>query len=487
MHVEMLDILRCPFCGARPELVGSVFHRRTGDEIHDGVLQCRCCWFPIVAGIPVMHRRRARRRRRWRTSQAGRPDLARRTMFNLDGERAERFEEIVASDTASYADVVDALGPNYERGYFLYRFSDPSYVVAHALVRAVAGVVLRDGGRAIDICGGSGHLTRALMDLSSSPPVLADLYFAKVWLGRQFTAPGCEGVCCHAEAPMPFRRGAFRYAMCADAFMFIWTKRRLVQEMLRLIDDDHDMLVLRSAGARSADRRERRTRHERPKNASAENVERPGAVVISHTHNQLQWSESLGQALPPDGYRNLFETVEPRVFSEAALFADVVKGRTARSGAERLSRSARGRPGAHDCRHPQSRRLQAASTRAGLGRARRDPVEPAVRGRASGTTGCGCDCNFPRASTRKNSAPAASTCPRSSTSNAPRSRPFPRDACRRSSPTSPGAASFSICRHGTANEEAPHAPGVGLRHSGLRNRPEKQLLALGHRGRVGLP
>ena len=48
--------------------------------------------------------------------------------------------------------------------------------------------------------------------------------------------------------------------------------------------------------------------------------------MISHTHNQLQWSESLGQALPPDGYRDLFETVEPRLFSEAALFADVVKG-----------------------------------------------------------------------------------------------------------------------------------------------------------------
>ena len=131
-------------------------------------------------------------------------------MFNLDGERAERFEEIVASDTATYADVVEALGPGYERGYFLYRFSDPSYVVAHAVIRAVAGVVLRGGGRAIDICGGSGHLTRALMDLSSPPPVLADLYFAKVWLGRHFTAPGCEAVCCHAEAPMPFRRGSLQ-------------------------------------------------------------------------------------------------------------------------------------------------------------------------------------------------------------------------------------------------------------------------------------
>jgi hypothetical protein len=52
----------------------------------------------------------------------------------------------------------------------------------------------------------------------------------------------------------------------------------------------------------------------------------PGAIVISHTHNQLTWSPSHGQPLPPDGYRDLFETIEPRLFAESALFADVVSG-----------------------------------------------------------------------------------------------------------------------------------------------------------------
>ena len=137
---------------------------------------------------------------------------------------------------STYRDVVEALGPNFEGGYFLYRFSDPTYVVADAVVRAVAGTVLQTAAGAIDICGGSGHLTRSLLDLSSPPPVLADLYFAKVWLARRFTAPGCEAVCCDGNAPLPFARGAFRYAMCSDAFMYIWTKRQFVGEMARLVD-----------------------------------------------------------------------------------------------------------------------------------------------------------------------------------------------------------------------------------------------------------
>src|SRR6185295_7949777 len=71
-----------------------------------------------------------------------------------------------------------------------------------------------------------------------------------------------------------------------------------VQELLRLVDD---------------------SRHTRDRDGR-------GTVVISHAHNQLVWSPSHGQPLPPDGYRDLFETIEPRLFGETSLFADVLAG-----------------------------------------------------------------------------------------------------------------------------------------------------------------
>ena len=126
--------------------------------------------------------------------------------------------------------------------------------------------------------------------------MLADLYFAKVWLARRFTAPGCEPVCCDGNAPMPFARGAFAFAMCTDAFMYIWTKRQFVGEMERLVD------------------------------AARTDLERPGAILIGHTHNERTWSPSHGQPLSPEGYADLFETIEPRLFGELGLFADVVRG-----------------------------------------------------------------------------------------------------------------------------------------------------------------
>ena len=289
MHVDLLEILRCPYCGGHLELVTSHFHRTSGDTITDGVLGCQCCVFPVVDGIPVLHLHPAAVKAR-ELVEAGTPEQALLAMVGVEaGEQAAQFEAAVASPSSTYRDLVESLGPGFEGGYFLYRFSDPTFVVADAVVRAVAGAALRGGGRALDICGGSGHLTRALVPLSSPAPVLADLFYPKIWLARRFTSPGALPVCCDGNAPLPFVRGAFDYAMCSDAFMFIWMKRQFVGEMFRAV-----------AGSPRA------------------------TVLINHTHNQLVWSPSHGNALTPSGYRNLFETMPCRTFGESSLFTDVV-------------------------------------------------------------------------------------------------------------------------------------------------------------------
>jgi ubiquinone/menaquinone biosynthesis C-methylase UbiE len=222
--------------------------------------------------------------------EAGQPERAARRLFAIEDEAlAARFDAVAASPTSTYRDVVDALGGSFEGGYFLYRFSDPTYVVAEAVVRSIASTALDAGSRAIDVCGGSGHLTRLLAQCSSQPPVLADLYFAKLWLARRFTAPGCEAVCCDANAPLPFAKHAFDVVACSDAFHYIWTKRLLASEMMRVATDR-------------------------------------GAVVVTHAHNADQWNPSAGMPLPAAAYAELFEELRPRLYSESELLADIVSG-----------------------------------------------------------------------------------------------------------------------------------------------------------------
>ena len=330
--------------------------------------------------------------------EAGRPDLAARRMFALDDEeQAARFEEAAASATATYREVVEALGPRFEGGYFLYRFSDPTYLVAEAVVRAVAGAALRGGGRALDVCGGSGHLTRSLMDLSSPAPVVADFYFAKLWLARRFTAPGCEPVCCDGNAPAALQETRLRL-------------RRLLRRL---------SLHLDQASARVGnDARGRR----------------PGAVVVTHAHNALQWNPSAGMPLPPGAYRDLFEEMTPRLFAERTLLGEIVAG-----GPLDLSQEH-----AADALDADLALTIVASRRGDVWRPYPLEEPSEARGANSGSTRCmtstltatrcGCVCDFRRRTTRKSTAPRGCTCPRRSSWSAPPSTRCPPPGCPPGSP-----------------------------------------------------
>jgi len=280
---ETLDLIRCPYCGGRADFKDSFFHRIDGDDIIDALLGCECCYFGVVSGIAVMTIEGAAEAAR-DLIEHGQGDDARRLLLGIDSDTAQRLED----PAVTYRDAVHMLGESFESGYFLYRFSDPTFLVADAVARSLAASV-PGGGRAIDLCGGSGHLTRTLDGLSGGRAVLMDLSFVKLWLARRFTVPGCQAVCADAHSPLPFASSAFRLAICNDAFHYIWTKTLFAREMLRIVDRD-------------------------------------GAAAITHVHNAEQWNPSAGNPLPPRGYKNLFENVDVRLFGERGLLKDVLDG-----------------------------------------------------------------------------------------------------------------------------------------------------------------
>jgi uncharacterized protein YbaR (Trm112 family) len=126
MHTSTLDILRCPYCGGRLELVTSMHHEFHDDDIDNGVLGCACCLFPVVAGIPVMHLLPSAVAARSHI-EAGRSQQALGAMVGFDDEpRTSKLAAAAQSEAATFRDVVQALGPDFEGGYLLYRFTDPT-------------------------------------------------------------------------------------------------------------------------------------------------------------------------------------------------------------------------------------------------------------------------------------------------------------------------------------------------------------------------
>jgi len=282
MLAEVLRLLRCPFCGTTLDLVENEALVRTKDQVTSGVLGCQCCAFPIVAGIPVMLADDPTREA-IQALEAGHREAALLTLLGLDdGSKRRAFTALLdRTASATYRDAQDILSPDAEGTYFVYRFSDPTYLMSSAVLRAVAGVCRP--GRIVDVCGGSGHLTR---DLVAAAPgalvVLADVFYWKLWLARTFIAPTCQPVCCDGNAPLPFARDTFEMSVLSDAFPYIWHKRLLAEELMRL------------AG--------------------------PGGVVaMPHLHSSLGFNYSAGMTLTPAAYAELFASMQPHLFRDRDL------------------------------------------------------------------------------------------------------------------------------------------------------------------------
>jgi uncharacterized protein YbaR (Trm112 family) len=292
MRTAWLDHLRCPFCGTRLSLVDT--GATVGDDrvITEGVLGCECCAFPIVAGIPVLIADDATRAA-MHALEAGRSQEALLALLGLEGERAQQFSSLQArGSAATYREALDILSPDAEGRYFLYRFSDPTFRPAQAVAEALG----RDAGLAtgpiLDLCGGSGHLTRTLTglgptDRTPTTTIVADLHFWKLWLATRFTSPEADAVCCNADAPLPFVNELFSMVVLMDAFPYIWHKRLCADEMSRVATPE-------------------------------------GVLLLPHLHSALGENVSAGDPLSPAAYQELFASRCPRLFSDARLFDGLV-------------------------------------------------------------------------------------------------------------------------------------------------------------------
>jgi uncharacterized protein YbaR (Trm112 family)/SAM-dependent methyltransferase len=291
MDEKLLGLLRCPFCGGHLNLLENAALVRVEGRLESGVVWCECCAFPIVSGIPVL-RADQDTRAAMHMLEAGRHEDALLAMLGLDEpERAGQFREMLAvGDRFTYRDAIAVLSPDPEGTYFVYRLSDPTFVMAEAILRSLGQLPAAFPGRVLDLCGGSGHLTRVLGDIQPRHDVfLADMFFWKLWLARTFTAPRSVQVCCDANQPLPFARGIFPTVVLSDAFPYIWHKRLLADEMTRLAGPG-------------------------------------GTIVMPHLHSSLGENFSAGMTLAPQTYRELFIEAAPRLFSDRALLDQAIAG-----------------------------------------------------------------------------------------------------------------------------------------------------------------
>ena len=103
--------------------------------------------FPIIDGIPVLIADDATRAA-MHAMEAGRSDEAlAATARSRRRGRPTGCARCSRSGTATYREALEVLSPDAEGTYFVYRFSDPTFVLAETLVRVLGRDRRRTGAR----------------------------------------------------------------------------------------------------------------------------------------------------------------------------------------------------------------------------------------------------------------------------------------------------------------------------------------------------
>jgi SAM-dependent methyltransferase/uncharacterized protein YbaR (Trm112 family) len=131
--------------------------------------------------------------------------------------------------------------------HFAFGFGQPRHLAA----LSVASLIKERGGPILDLACGPGHLTHYFCtgEHKGRSVVGVDRNFFRLWVARNFMAPGASFVCQWIDRPLPFSTGYFDSAFCSDAFHLVLNKAGCVREARRVTAPDGLIGIVRFGNA----------------------------------------------------------------------------------------------------------------------------------------------------------------------------------------------------------------------------------------------
>lgn len=148
-------------------------------------------------------------------------------------------------------DAMDLYMAQYSRAetavHFAFSFGQPRHLAA----LSIASLIKNREGAILDLACGPGHLTHYFCTGGDGnrPVVGVDRNFFRLWIARNFVAPGADFVCQWIDRPLPFSTGFFDSALCSDAFHYVLNKAGCIREARRVIVQDGLIGIVRFGNA----------------------------------------------------------------------------------------------------------------------------------------------------------------------------------------------------------------------------------------------
>jgi SAM-dependent methyltransferase len=286
MNVDLLNKLRCPFCGG--SLNVSTRGQELSGQLEYGVLSCYCQRYPVVAGIPILKKRgisvthtndevvdliKAGRNQdallavltpappnvaslapKWAGLLPSFRGMGRiKTVLGQPAlQRWKKQAEAVLKAPKDRVSVIDFLklyfradsDPDRDQtanyNYFAFRLSQPRYLVALSL----ASLVRQCDGTVLDLACGFGNITRYLARQAKGRMVIGiDENFFGLYCARNWLVPEAQFVCATADVSLPLATQSCALAFCSDAFHLFLNQSTCMGELKRVTQTDGIMIL----------------------------------------------------------------------------------------------------------------------------------------------------------------------------------------------------------------------------------------------------
>jgi len=303
MKLDTLKELHCPYCDTNLELAKEI--DIIGEDINQAIVSCNCRNYPLVEGILVLRNQipdsnslAASLLQAGDFSQAlyyllrpkGTVDRfiqaarRRKLPFSIVAQKS-RLKQInhylyKTIQASLFSRALLQLNLGGYGDYFLYRFSNTSFVAGIPLILIMEDLT----GPILEIGCGMGHQGFVMSQLyPQSKQVFVDFSFINLLLAKRFFIPEAEYICLDANDPLPFPDRKFSAIFSSDALHYLESKKLVMQEIARISDS--------------------------------------GAVILlSHLHNSGGSDSVAGTPLTAEGWMRLSPFLKTKLLPEPQVF-----------------------------------------------------------------------------------------------------------------------------------------------------------------------
>lgn len=259
MRRATFERIHCPLCGFSLKAVTVL--EENAEFIVDGVFECLCRRYPVVAGILVLSNdnpvgmQQALRflaagdRFGALVSLLGLKSISAKILYAACARKipfaqvsqslfhmfaAAKARRIIRASTCVQA--IEACGLGGYGDYFKTRFVNTSFIAGIALLQ-----VMRDfQGSILELgCGIGHHAFVIAQQFPERPLTLTDHSFMNVFLAKRFFAPQAECICLDLNKPLPFDSCSFQSVFSSDALHYVDAKITAMHEIKRVLNKDY--------------------------------------------------------------------------------------------------------------------------------------------------------------------------------------------------------------------------------------------------------